>query len=655
MPALTDPLALGPRTARNRIWFGPHETNLGRGRALSDRHVAYYRRRAEGGAGVIVTETASIHPLDWPYERAPLAVECGPGWEAIGAGCRPVGALVLASLGHAGSQGSSAYSQRELWAPSRVPDVASREVPKAMEDDDLAEVVAAFGAAAGLAARAGCDGVEVTAGQHSLLRQFVSGLTNQRGDDYGHDRLRLLREVLAAVRRAVGPGGVVALRLSCDELAPWAGITPDQAVAHVAALAPLVDALVVVRGSAMGVSATRPDGHVEPGFNLGLAARMRAAAAGATAVVAQGSIVDVGEAAAALARGQADAVEMTRALIADARLPALVAAGTPERVRPCILCNQTCMVRDARNPIVTCVGDTSSGHVTEDPLVDEGPLPPLAADVLVVGGGPAGLEVARVAAGRGARVRVLERGDRLGGALRTAAAGSGRHRLALLAEWLEAECRRLAVELVPGAEVTVEQVEGARAAGTAVVLATGGRPGLRGFTVADDAEVRTAAEVLDAVAGPGALPDGPVVVWDPIGGPIGISVAELLAPTREVTLVTPDPIAGTELARTGDLAPANVRLQQAGVVMAGRSLLRAVEAGEVVLEDRFSGVERRVPAAAVIDAGHRLPDDALWRATGAALPRAGDAVAPRTVHEAILEARRVALALTPTTTPVRVS
>src|SRR6185312_7710284 len=120
------------------------------------------------------TEIASVHPLDWPYERAPLAADCAQGWADIVTACSPHGAVVLAGLGHAGLQGSSAYSQRELWAPSPVPEVAGREVPKEMEDDDIEDVVAAFAQATRIALSAGCAGVEINAGQHSLIRQFLS-------------------------------------------------------------------------------------------------------------------------------------------------------------------------------------------------------------------------------------------------------------------------------------------------------------------------------------------------------------------------------------------------------------------------------------------------------------------------------------------------
>ena len=202
---LLEPLALGSRTARNRIVFGPHETNLARRRAVSDRHVAYYRRRAAGGAGTIVIEEASVHPSDWPYERCPLAADSGDGLAAVADACHAEGALVLAAIGHSGGQGSSAYHQLPMWAPSRVPEVNSREVPKSMEADDIADVVTGFGAAARAAVEAGLDGVEINAGQHSLVRQFLSGLTNHRDDDWGHDRTRF------ALR---GPGRRAARRWS---------------------------------------------------------------------------------------------------------------------------------------------------------------------------------------------------------------------------------------------------------------------------------------------------------------------------------------------------------------------------------------------------------------------------------------------------------
>jgi len=175
---------------------------------------------------------------------------------------------------------------------------------------------------------------------------------------------------LAAVRAAAGDA-VVGLRLSCDELAPWAGITPEMSVEIARSLAEHLDYVVAVRGSIYTAWATRPDGHVPPGFNLPLAHALRAALPADLPVVAQGSIVDPAMAEQALEH--ADLVEMTRAQIADPDLGAKITAGIPEQVRPCILCNQACQVRDARNPIVSCVGEPASGHELEDPPIDARP------------------------------------------------------------------------------------------------------------------------------------------------------------------------------------------------------------------------------------------------------------------------------------------
>ena len=639
MPGLIDAVELAGRRAPSRVVFGPHETNLGRGRDISDRHVAYYQRRAAGGAGVIVTEIASVHPSDWPYERAPLASRCGLGWAAVADACHPHGTLVLAGLGHAGGQGSSAYSQSVLWAPSPVGDAVSREMPAEMGETEIASVVAGFAEGARMAAASGLDGVEVDIGPASLLRQFHSGLTNMRADSFGADRLQVTRRVLAAVRRAIGSGSVLSVRLCCDELAPWAGITPEQAAEHVAELAGTVDLLVVVRGGPFSASAYRPDAHTAPMFNLDLCAQMREAAGGRVPVVLQGSVVDPGTAQAALDAGAADLVEMTRAQIADPRVVELVRAGTAERIRPCILCNQACHVRDNRNPIISCVGEPGSGHEIDDPPIER--TDALARDVLVVGGGPAGLECARVLAERGHRVELAECTSAVGGALRAGAVGPGRERLALLPAWLESECRRLAVTISLDVEVSPGDLDRATAEGRAVVLATGAQAGTLDIPVDVSTTVVDAASLLSG--GLDRVPEGSVMVHDPIGGPIGVGIAEWLAGLgRQVALVTPDQIAGTLLSLSGDLADANTRLARAGVRRELRARFREVADGQALLEDVWTGEQRSVPCAVLVDCSHRVPDESLYLARPGT-PRAGDCVAPRSVLEAVLEGRRRAL------------
>ena len=626
---LLEPLSLGARTAPNRVMFGPHVTNLADdNRALPERWVRYHATRAEGGSGIVVAEGASVHSSDWPYERSPLASRCGEGWSKLAKICASTGSVMIAGLDHTGGQGSSAYNQRELWAPSRVPEVNSREVPKWMEPEDIAAVIAGFGGAARLARQADCDGVEINAGQHSLIRQFLSGLTNQRGDEWGTDRSLLARRVIAAVRDGIGSDRVVGLRLSCDELAPWAGITPEMAPAIADELAGCgLDYVVVVRGSIFSIEKTRPDFHEPPGFNIGVCRTVTAAlrAAGQpTKVILQGSIVDWGQADRAVDDDVCDAVEMTRAQIADPNMLATLSAGKPEHIRPCIRCNQTCQVRDARNPIVTCVGEPTSGRETEDPDWYSPTARPR--DVVVVGGGVAGLETARVAALRGHRVRIVERDAVLGGV--AAVAGPGKP----LVDWLIAECTANGVSIDLNTLYTA-----AASPGAVIVQATGGTAGVRPYATAADA---TVVDIGDLRAGRAVVPGaGTVVVFDPIGGPIGVSIAEELG--ARAVLITQDNIAGNELSRTGDLAPANVRLAQGGVRIERRTLLRSASAGEVVVEDRFTAERRAIECVAVVDCGFRLPTDSL---AGGHLS-VGDCVAPRTILEAILEARRAALAI----------
>jgi mycofactocin system FadH/OYE family oxidoreductase 1 len=619
--------------------FGPHETNLGISRSFSPAHGAYYARRAAGGAGIIVLEEASVHPFDWPYERAPLAADCAESWRGVAETIRLGGSpLVLAAIGHSGGQGISHWSQHELWAPSAVPEVATREVPKVMEQADIDAVVSGFVAAARLAVTAGLDGVEVNAGQFSLVRQFLSGLTNMRADEYGSDRLRFAVEVLQAVRVAAGDA-IVGLRLSIDELAPWAGIVPEAGVGIAVALAPFVDVITVVRGSIYSAALTRPDGHVESGFGIDLARQVRVALRAVDIdlpVIAQGSIVDVGQAARAIESGACDGVEMTRALLADADLVNKARAGQSARIRPCILCNQTCKVRDNRNPTVTCVVDPRTGFELTDSAEPTDRSAVTGRIVTVIGGGVAGLAAARMAALHGATVDIHERSSTFGGVARIASRGSGRSRLSLVVDWLISECESLGVHMHTDSSI-------ATSTGTGVtIVATGGVPAPLPFIVADGAHVVWSAELLSV--GPASLPEGRVAVWDPIGGPIAISVAEWLVAEhgRQVVLITPDLLVGEKLALSGDLAPSQQRLHGAGIELVKRSLVRHVGVSGIEIEDRFSGGRSVIEATSLVACHHAVPD--LTVDPDEHLAQIGDRVAPRTILEAMREANAAGVA-----------
>ncbi len=239
------------------------------------------------------------------------------------------------------------------------------------------------------------------------------------------------------MRAAVGDDAVVGLRLAVDELAPWAGLTPDAVEVPDG-----LDYVVGVRGSGLAVAATRPDAHTPPGYGAPLAAALRRAAPAGTAVVLAGGVVDVGAAQEALTAGDADLVEMTRALVADPDLVAHARAGRAPR--PCVLTNQRCRVRDVRNPRISCTVSAEAFPVPP-------PVPGHGREVRVVGGGPAGLEGARALALAGHRVTLSERDDELGGLLRQVARLPGRGRFADLVAWWRDELERLGVVVRLGA------------------------------------------------------------------------------------------------------------------------------------------------------------------------------------------------------------
>ncbi len=275
---ITEPSRSELSEAPSRVVFGPHETNLARGRALSGRHVAYYSRRAAGGR-------RRDHHRDGLGDSRRLAVRAGPAGGGLPSGLE-VDSRCLPAPPNAGP--GQSRSQRGPGVQRLLPAGDVGALPGGRRRHQRASRRARRGRhqCGGRRLRVGGSGSSrapastawrSTAGAWSLLRQFQSGLTNQRADGYGEDRLRLSREVLAAVRRAVGAERIVALRLSCDELAPWAGITPEQALEAVADLASRVDLLTVVRGGPYSTSAYRPDAHTPPSFNLDLCRAVREA------------------------------------------------------------------------------------------------------------------------------------------------------------------------------------------------------------------------------------------------------------------------------------------------------------------------------------------------------------------------------------------
>ena len=281
---LFEPLTIGPRETRNRILFGSHATNFAEHNLLSKRHADYYAARAAGGTGIIVLEEHIVHPSDLPYAYAVLGyLPDTPAATAIVVeAIHAHGSLALVQLNHNGQQSTGDHRQQEMWAPSAVPDVSSREVPKVMELADIRAVIEGFALVAKQAVQAGADGVELQVADRSLLRQFLSPLTNQRTDGYGgplENRLRFVQETLEAVDAALGSDRVLGLRLCADELAPWAGLTPEQSVeiARLLVATGRIDYLTITMGSILSTQMFpfHASMHIPPGYTAHLAAAIR--------------------------------------------------------------------------------------------------------------------------------------------------------------------------------------------------------------------------------------------------------------------------------------------------------------------------------------------------------------------------------------------
>jgi len=640
------PLSLGPKTAANRFVFAAHQTNFGVHHRFEKRHKHYYAARAQGGVGLITLEGSVVHRSDQPYEYVLFGFDeqIIDGYKLIADAVHRFDTLVLAQLTHSGMQGSSHFSQLPLWAPSPVPEVNSRELPKEMEADDIAAVIGGFARSAKHALEGGLDGVEINAGQDSLIRQFLSPLTNQRGDEYGGDlnnRLRFARQVIQAVRKQIGNKGIVGLRLSGDEHAPWAGLKPED-MAEIAGLLAAdgeIDFISVTSGAIYSSHLTRPGLYMPPGFAVDLAANIKAAVP--LPVFAQGSIVDPAMASAIVAENKADAVEMTRALIADPELPKKLREGRADDIRPCLLSNQDNIIGQVQNPRLSCVNNPAAGYEGE---LEFATLPPAPTphQVMVVGGGPAGLEAARVAALRGHRVTVYDRAERLGGALRLAASATGRERLGLAVDWLENQVRKLGVTIETGVEITPERVD--ELAPEAVIVTTGGLPSSNpGISFDASVPVLTPRQLY---SGQAPATPGKAVLLDAIGDPVSMGAAEWLVEQGwQVEIVTGDMFVGQRLTVSMELTPWQQRACAKNIKLSPQIDIERLSERTLYGFDHFDRSPILIENVdLVVDVFPETPDETLYFAlkkAGQRVFRAGDCVAPRYLSQAILEGYRI--------------
>lgn len=649
-PRLSSPLRIGGRTLRNRVVFTAHLTNYAREGLPTEQHAAYYAARAAGGAGMIITEEQCVHPSDWPYEKVihgyrPAVAD---GYRAITEAVHDHGAVILAQLNHNGGQGSGLYSRRPLWAPSPVPDPLFREVPKALDAAEIAELVEAYAAVAGHCRDGGFDGVELQGSQSSLIRSFLSSATNRRDDRYGGslaNRAQFLVEVIAAVRAAIGPDLILGVRLSGDEEVSG-GIVLDEAVsvARIVEASGGVDYINTTMGMATEtLHLVEPSMATPRGYALHIAEAIRREVA--LPVIGVGRIKEPAEAERALADGRCDLVGIARGQIADPDFAAKALRGADDEIRTCLSCNQECVGRMGLGRWLGCVENPRAGR--ESVPLPEPRMP--GRRVVVVGGGPAGLSAAATAAERGHRVTLYERSAVVGGQIRVASSAAGRGELGDLVRNLERECARRGVRIETGVEMSAEQL--LAESPDVVVIATGARP-VRPWWAGECARVTHVREVLDG----SVAPAGHVLVVDELGFQQGPSVAETLASRGcAVTICTPGMIVGQDLGVTLDMERWQQRAHRAGieqwtdVTVAG--IVDDPDGLRVTLDNHLSGVSRAEVFDWVVCAIHQEPCDELWKALAHSdsnpfeVYRVGDAVTPRRSHAAVLEGHRVAASL----------
>ena len=649
--SLFTPTQVGRLTLKNRIYSSGHAEAMAEGGRPGERLARYHAAKARGGCSLtIFGGSSSVHPSSPAAAWKQIANHDDsiiPAYRALADAVHAHDCLVFTQLTHMGRRAQADGEETNvLVAPSQIPERVHREVPHEVEAEQIAEIVRAFGQAARRCREGGLDGIELSMAHNHLIDQFWSPLFNQRLDGYGgslDNRLRFGFEVLREIRRTVGRDFVVGARISGDELTRGGLTAGDMAeIARRLAASGLLDFLSIIGGGAHTYelqAAAVPNMSYATGVFVPLAAAIKQAAS-AIPILHASRIVEPAHADRLVAEGQIDVVGMTRALIADPDLPRKVLEGRIDDIRVCVGANEGCIDRIYQGKPVTCVQNPATGREAELAEIRAAAKPK---KVVVVGGGVAGLEAARMAAVRGHRLVLFEKAAEVGGQVLLAARAPERAEYAGIVRFLAAQVRKLGVDLRLAVEATPSAVLAERP--DAVVVATGSHPFVPPVPGSDGKHVVTDREVLAGEANVGAS----VVVVDDVHTQEALSTAELLlSQGKRVEVISPLFYVGQDVGVTS-IAPLYRRLFTAGVVLTPGTELRAVEGSTVIVANVYSGLERRIEGVdtVVLAAGSRSTD-ALYRALKgqvAELYAVGDCVAPRGVHQALLDATRVARAV----------
>jgi len=650
-PHLFSPLRIGSVTVRNRIMQTAHVKLFARDAVDSQRNVDYQVARARGGAGLLITGNRVVHPTSttgfprvaWAYLREALDAD-----RHLTEAVHEHDAVIFAQLNHFGVNASSdsADDLRVLWGPSAVKSPAYGETPKAMEQEDIREVVEWWGRSAELSREGGFDGTEVHISHSYLLHQFLSPLYNKRTDEYGgsfENRLRFAREVIEEVRRRVGSDWVVGVRISLSDFIPGALDVEDAIrVAQELEGDGRIDYVNVTAAGYHNIWRAIEPSDVPDGYLVELTAKVKSSLA-ELPVFAVGGIKDAALAEKIVADGKADMVAMTRAQIADPEFASKAREGREGDIVHCIRGNQGCIGRVFKGLPIACTVNPAAGR--EGRFATLPPADP-PARWLVAGGGPAGLKAAATFAERGHSVTLVEKQDRLGGQVSLILLTPGREEFGWITIDLERRLGRLGVDVRLGTEATPELVR--ELAPDGVIVATGAVPGRTGFS-----SVNPLVETL-----PGVEQDNVLTVWDVLLGtrPVGKRVVVLdddgtraaagvcevlLDGGSEVELVSRWNALFPATLTTLDMAHLYSRLLGKGLAYRLNSWASAIEDQTVSIFNLYTGASETIEGidTVVLATGPKANDELYFALKGEVenLHRIGDCVAPRKLDHAIYE------------------
>ena len=677
---LFQPLNINKLTIRNRIVSTAHaEVYATDGGMTTERYVKYYEEKAKGGCGLCICGGSSVVAIDSPqswWSSVNLSTDrIIPHFQNLADAVHKHGGRIMIQITHMGRRSRwDGENWPNLMSPSGIREPVHRATCKVIEEEDIWRVVGDFAKAAVRAKEGGLDGVELSAVHQHMIDQFWSPRVNQRSDQWGgsfENRMRFGMEVLKAVRAAVGDDFVVGMRIAGDEFHPD-GLNHDdmkQIAAYYDATG-MVDYFGVV-GSGCDTHNTLanviPNMSYPPEPFIHLAAGIKEVVS--VPVIHAQNIKDPNQAKRILEQGYVDFVGMTRAHIADPHLITKIKLNQVDQIRQCVGANY-CIDRQYMGLDVLCIQNaaTSREYMGMPHQIEKtsGQI----RNVVVVGGGPGGLEAARVAAERGHKVTLLEKNSELGGQVTIAARAPQRDQMAGITRWLAMEVDRLGVEVLLNTTVNAEMI--AELNPDVCILATGGTPFLEQNPNwgANEGLVVSTWDILNGTVEAGKN----VLIYDTICEFSGMSAADYLTSKGAlVELVTDDIKPGIGIG--GTTFPTYYRsLYEKEVIMTPDLMLEKVyREGDklvAVLENEYTGQrEERVVDQVVVENGTR-PNEALYyqlkaqsrnggqidneslfaakpqpvlseSGEGMILWRLGDCVSQRNTHAAIYDALRL--------------